>query len=160
MKLIAAQQMADREMQRWLPPSIRQSWACVMNSRLSRAIGKCDYRKRQIQLQPAYVLVNDEAEVLDTIRHEIAHVLAPGDGHGTHWTSMCRVVGCSSSRYAAATMVRPTPKWQLAYNDTAGPVPRVERLQNFSHCRKNMSGKLIQGRPETLGKLYWIATEV
>jgi hypothetical protein len=48
-------------------------------------LGQCDYEKKTIFLARGHVLHRSPAEVKDTILHEIAHALEPGDGHGSRW---------------------------------------------------------------------------
>ena len=47
-----------------------------------RRFGSCKYREKAITLSRPLTLLNGEAEVRDTVLHEIAHALCPGDGHG------------------------------------------------------------------------------
>lgn len=42
--------------------------------------GLCSYRQKTIYLSSQYL--DDDEEMLKTIRHEIAHVLSEGDEHG------------------------------------------------------------------------------
>lgn len=63
------------------------------------SLGTCSYQKKEIRLSKWYVELNDEAEVRDTILHEIAHALSyerhgsKGIGHGRLWRSICREIG-------------------------------------------------------------------
>src|SRR4051812_49651304 len=50
-----------------------------------RRFGSCRIRTRTITLSRPLTLLNPEDQVRDTILHEIAHALTPGDGHGTKW---------------------------------------------------------------------------
>jgi predicted SprT family Zn-dependent metalloprotease len=52
-----------------------------------------------IQLSLPYIEVASDEDILDTIRHEIAHALAPrGSGHGRLWQLQCLVTGCRPER--------------------------------------------------------------
>lgn len=61
-------------------------------------VGMCSYRDKQILLAEPYVRANDFDEVLDTIKHEIAHALAwlenKEHGHGWYWRQWCIRIGC------------------------------------------------------------------
>lgn len=56
-------------------------------------LGACDYRKRMILLSEPQLTRADERVVRDTILHEIAHALAPLDGHGAVWRATARRIG-------------------------------------------------------------------
>jgi len=64
-----------------------------------RRFGVCRYGLRCIGLSKYLVALNDEAEVRDTILHEIAHALVgPGHGHGPVWKAKCVEIGCRPVR--------------------------------------------------------------
>ncbi len=66
-------------------------WTFAFNRR-KRAFGLCDFRKRTIYLSAVLTELNDEAEVRDTLLHEIAHALAtPKARHGPVWQRVARV---------------------------------------------------------------------
>jgi hypothetical protein len=63
-------------------------------SRTKRQLGCCEYGHRRLLFSLPFIEVNDEAECLDTILHEIAHALVgPGAGHGPRWRAMARSIG-------------------------------------------------------------------
>lgn len=73
-----------------------------------RRFGTCRYREKTITLSKPLTLLNAEAEVRDTILHEIAHALCPGDGHGVRWKAACRRIGARPRRcYTDATVTSP-----------------------------------------------------
>lgn len=64
-----------------------------------RRFGVCRYRSKTIGLSLPLTLANQEAEVRDTILHEIAHALVgPGNGHNEVWKAKCREIGCRDQR--------------------------------------------------------------
>ena len=67
-------------------------------------IAECRYPYRavpgRIRLSLLYVRLNDEAKVRDSILHEIAHALTPGDQHGLAWQKKCRELGCDPNRFS------------------------------------------------------------
>ena len=84
--------------------------------------GKCNYTKKEVSLSQHLVQLNSEAEVRDTILHEIAHALAPrGAGHGPVWRSVARSIGCNAQRCYGEEVVRPAPKYK-------GVCPGCERV--------------------------------
>jgi predicted SprT family Zn-dependent metalloprotease len=73
-----------------------------------RRFGSCRPRARLITLSRHLVFLNDEPEVRDTILHEIAHALTPGDGHGAKWKAACLRIGARPVRcYTDETVVSP-----------------------------------------------------
>lgn len=68
-------------------------WTVVLTN-APRTAGWCQPRKRRIGLSGPIAELNDWDEVEDTIRHEIAHALAPITAwHGPEWVAMCQITG-------------------------------------------------------------------
>jgi predicted SprT family Zn-dependent metalloprotease len=77
-----------------------------------RRAGVCRYEKRIIGLSAPLTRLHDEAEVRDTILHEIAHALAgPAAGHGPEWQAKARSIGCSATRCLPADAPRVPGAW-------------------------------------------------
>ncbi len=59
-----------------------------------RRLGDCRYRDRVIRVGRAHALEGNDAQIRDTVLHEIAHALAgPGAGHGPVWKAIARRIG-------------------------------------------------------------------
>lgn len=58
-------------------------------------LGRCCYTEEVIELSRLCLEKHGEAEARDTILHEIAHALTPGDGHGRKWRRQCIRLGCT-----------------------------------------------------------------
>lgn len=70
-------------------------------SRARKALGAARFRNNvpvELRLSKHYMAVLPEEQVRDTILHEIAHLLTPGDGHGRKWKAMCRKIGAVPER--------------------------------------------------------------
>jgi len=69
---------------------------------------------KKITLSRPLTLLNDRAEVEDTIRHEIAHALCPPKcGHGPAWKVMCKRTGAKPERcYDREDVDAPKGDWQ------------------------------------------------
>lgn len=63
---------------------LQQGWTCSFDDSITH-LGVCDYRKRQIGLSRYFIALNSDEITLDTIKHEVAHALTPGAGHGAVW---------------------------------------------------------------------------
>lgn len=102
-----------------------------------RTYGWCSYRKRTIGLSRTYVLhTTNEADIEDTIRHEIGHALAPAHaGHGPKWKALARTVGFNPVRCSSA-------KLQLDQYKYVGTCPnghksfRHRKTKSQSSCSK------------------------
>ncbi|MGA8258334.1 MAG: SprT-like domain-containing protein [Nocardioides sp.] len=77
-----------------LPPS----WTLEYDSAKRRA-GICRFDRKIIGLSAPLTAVHSEAEVRDTILHEIAHALAgPGHGHDKTWRKIAVLIGSDGNR--------------------------------------------------------------
>jgi len=73
-----------------------------------RRFGCCRWRDKVITLSKPLTFLNSEDQVRETILHEIAHALTPGDGHGLKWRAKCRELGIKPERcYGEAEVVSP-----------------------------------------------------
>lgn len=74
-------------------------WKIVWNN-TKRQIGCCHYNTKTITLSVfLFDRMVDKRKMLDTVLHEIAHVLAgPGNGHNRIWKSWCIKVGAKPER--------------------------------------------------------------
>jgi hypothetical protein len=72
------------------------------------ALGLCSFSKCTITIQRTYAQVGDQALVIDTILHEIAHALVgPGKAHGLVWQAKAVELGA-----------RPTTAKRVAFPDS------------------------------------------
>lgn len=86
-------------------------WTVEVSGRAVRTLGLCVHRRKLIRLSGAYIELNAADEVLDTVRHEIAHALVgPGHGHGPVWKRMAVAVGAKPVRCARG-VVLPPGRW-------------------------------------------------
>lgn len=78
-----------------------------------KVFGRCWHRTKEISLSSALVELNNEATVMDTILHEIAHALVdPGEGHGIVWQRAAVAIGCAPVRCYSDEVIRPAGRWQ------------------------------------------------
>ena len=71
-----------------------------------RRFGCCWVTRRVITLSRPLTILNSPQSVRETILHEIAHALTPGDGHGSRWKEACMVVGARPVRCFTEKEVR------------------------------------------------------
>lgn len=150
------ERLAIQELSKWKASGhVPATWGFAFNGRKA-SMGLCRYDVCQIQLSRHYVeAAVDIRPILNTIRHEIAHVLAPGAGHGPAWQRAAKMVGCEriSTRIGPTDLARPIPHtWELVYyNQECG---RREVVQVYHRKpRRQLASLYVVGRPETRGKL-------
>lgn len=78
-----------------------------------RRLGCCKYSRRTISLSKPLARQLDEAEVLDTILHEIAHAVAGHEaGHGPEWRAAARLLGANPQRCASVEVDHSDAPWK------------------------------------------------
>lgn len=94
MDLDAAADLATELMTRHGPAG----WSFRFDRARVRA-GACHHNTRTISLSPWITAAHDEAQVRDTLLHEIAHALVgPRHGHDAVWQARAREIGASGER--------------------------------------------------------------
>ena len=79
-----------------------------------RRFGCCNYTTKTISLSKHLCRLNSESEIVDTLLHEIAHALTPGQGHGKLWQEKCAELGAEPRRcYSADQVKQPPPNYYL-----------------------------------------------
>jgi SprT-like family len=86
-------------------------WRLVADRAKTRA-GVCRYGRRQIGISAPLTALHDEAEVRDTILHEIAHALVgPEHGHDAVWRAKAIEIGSSGERCVSPDAPRVVGDW-------------------------------------------------
>jgi predicted SprT family Zn-dependent metalloprotease len=151
MQIEDARYLMQKEMCKW---GLIPGWRAEISNRMTSVLGKCNYTRKKLVLSAKFITENNEAAVLDTIRHEIAHALAGSAAeHGPKWKEKCVLVGCRPQQYCSRELINITYKWQLAYL-LEGVV--VKRFESFTNRRSDLTGRRIRCQPETLNKLQWV----
>lgn len=72
-----------------------------------RRFGVCRYGPKIISMSRELIKVNDEAQFMDTLLHEIAHALVgSGHGHNHIWKAKCREIGCRPVRCYSSELAK------------------------------------------------------
>lgn len=107
--------------------------------RAKRRFGACRWRERRITLSRTLAFLNPEAQVRDTLLHEIAHALTPGEGHGPRWRAKCVELGATPTRcYTDDEVVSPprrAARFTLACPRCGWRVDRRRRTRERLVCR-------------------------
>lgn len=124
-----------------------------------RRFGCCNVTRKFVTLSRPLTLLNDDPQVRDTLLHEIAHALTPGDGHGRLWKAMCLRIGARPARcYTDATVVSPprsAPRYEYGCNPCGWWVERRRLAANRFVC-KHCCGTLLY-RDKSTGQLLKVA---
>lgn len=127
-------------------------WKPVINTRMRRLLGRCDYGRGMIELSAVYVDHNDECEVEQTIVHEVAHAVAgPGTGHGRAWRQAALRLGHDPDTLGAINYTATVPMpWLLRCGSCWRVIRKGFRRTDVSRrwCSKC-------GKDEGQGMLRW-----
>ena len=90
-------------------------WHFEWRNNWKRIFGACSSAQRTIYLSSPLAQLNSEAEVKDTVLHEIAHALTPSDkGHGKEWKRIAERIGAVPTRCYGSEVIQPEEKWMGA----------------------------------------------
>ena len=111
-------------------------WTLVFDSARTRA-GVCRPDRRQLGLSRHLTALHGEAEVTETVLHEIAHALVgPGHGHDAVWRATARRIGSSGRRCLPDDAPRVEGSWvgecPAGHRRTAHRRPR--RVRSCAEC--------------------------
>jgi len=102
--------------------------------RAKSTLGKCNHWRRTIYLSGPITAAHTEAQVLNTILHEIAHALVGGiHGHDFVWKMKAIEIGCDGNRTSpVSNVVVQTAKYK--YSAPCGSTFFTNRrLQNLEY---------------------------
>ena len=88
-----------------------RDWSVVFDNAKRRA-GVCRFDRSEIGLSAPLTQLHSDADVRDTILHEIAHALAgPRHGHDATWRGIARRIGCSGDRCMSVESPQVAAAW-------------------------------------------------
>lgn len=111
-------------------------WELVFDGAKTRA-GVCRHAAKQIGLSAGLTRLHSQAQVTDTVLHEVAHALAgPRAGHGERWKAVARRIGCSASRCVPEDAPRVPAPWvgTCPAGHTASRHRRPDRVLSCRRC--------------------------
>jgi len=73
------------------------NWGVRLNQNADAGfLGMCMHRDKVIILSAHHIDIHPDPDVINTIRHEIAHALTPGHSHDEVWADKAREIGCDN----------------------------------------------------------------
>jgi predicted SprT family Zn-dependent metalloprotease len=129
-------------------------WAFKFDT-AKRRFGSCDYQHKRITLSKHLTLLNSDEEVKDTLLHEIAHALTPGDNHGEKWQRTCLKLGAAPVRcYTSSKVRQPKPAYLLICDCCGLKLPRYRKSKGTYVCNRCCDNH-NDGVPSRRFKLRW-----
>ena len=73
-------------------------WSVRLNQNAdSRFLGLCSYKDKCIILSAHHIDIHPDADIRNTILHEVAHALTQGHGHDETWAAKAKEIGCDNT---------------------------------------------------------------
>lgn len=110
--------------------------------RAKRRAGQCRYADRVITISGALTRLHDEAEVRETLLHEVAHALAgPRAGHGPRWRAIATRIGSTGERCLSSEAPTVAGAWvgTCPAGHTTERHRRPTRVATCSRCSRTFS---------------------
>lgn len=97
--------------------------------------GQCNHYKKEISLSKKLVKINSEERVKDTILHEIAHALTPGNNHNKIWKAKCLSLGGNGEIYISLKKTNTiTPKYKYECPNCGKKIFQHKKTNKKSAC--------------------------
>jgi len=127
------------------------SWRVTYNNR-KRAFGVCNYKHSQIELSRHLVPVMTDEAIIDTIIHEIAHALTPGNNHDYVWQSKCVELGGNGQRTGGSHLYKDGVDGQREFQEkTAKYTLSCPCCDNVSYLNRRPRGSVSCGKHNSRG---------
>ena len=89
-----------------------ESWSFRFDNHKLR-FGGCSYQGKYLTLSWPVARINSDAEVMNTIKHEIAHALTPHAEHGPVWKLQAMLIGARPEACVSSQSIVTVPgRWQ------------------------------------------------
>lgn len=111
-----------------------KDWALEFDNSLSH-FGLCSYDRRTIFISNYAVSHATDFDLLDTIMHEIAHALTPGEGHSRVWKKKCKEIGAIPKMCSKEKNYVAPGRWQAVCGNCGKFYSRHRRPDGRWWCR-------------------------
>jgi hypothetical protein len=100
--------LATKALRELLDSQSLNDWHIRLSQDLNSGfVGLCSYKDKCIILNAHHIDSHPEPEILNTIRHEVAHALTEGDRHGEKWQAKAKELGCTYISHCMAYSLSP-----------------------------------------------------
>jgi SprT protein len=87
---------AERILRSVFKPHALPGWKILFSQTSLKRSGSCSYHTKTLRINKSFAVRAPESSLVDTILHEIAHMLAgESAGHGPEWKKVAKEIGCS-----------------------------------------------------------------
>lgn len=85
-----------------------KDWHIRLTTDLTKPfLGLCSYKDKCIILNAHHIDSHPEPEVINTILHEVAHALTPGESHNEIWRQKAKEIGCDNTSPCSSLSFNP-----------------------------------------------------
>jgi len=95
-------QIASQSLRALLDAQELREWHIRLTTDVTKPfLGLCSYKDKTIILNAFHIDTHPDEEVINTIRHEVAHALLPGHNHDATWRAKAISLGCDNVQECA-----------------------------------------------------------
>ena len=129
--------------------NISSEWVLDFDSAKTRC-ACCRYSIKKVVVSRNYLnnKTVDLNKMKNTLLHEIAHIMTPGDGHGQLWKRVALQIGCDGKRCSDIQEIMES-KWLLKCKCGMVNLPRhrrcLKKVKNWK-CKECLSGVWYEAR--------------
>jgi hypothetical protein len=132
-----AQQLCDKKLKEY--GLYQKGWRTVF-TKSEKYIGRCWHDVKRIELSLIHLNSRSEADLMDTIIHEIAHAICgQKEAHGPDWENQCKLMGLSNPK-ACGEYVNPDNGRAITASEMK-PKRQFHRLNVTCHCGRTAKAK-------------------
>lgn len=133
---------ATNELRQLLDAQGLSNWHVRLNNNFKGPLGLCSYKDRCIILNVHHVDTNPDEEIINTIRHEVAHALCPGMQHNDTWATKARELGCDNTlpcasynlNEEAVDAIRSGATVEVTFEEQVIRTPKYKITRLQDHC--------------------------
>ena len=149
-------------------------WSVRLNQNAeSRFLGMCSHKDKCIILSAHHIDIHSTPDVMNTIRHEVAHALTSGHGHDSVWSDKARELGCDNTLPcsnlsldpAVIDAIRSGADVEVTFDEQVIRTPKytITRLQDkcevCGKVAKTKSESLVVSKSDTQPDMKFITLE-
>lgn len=134
-----------------------KDWHVRLDTRADgRYLGLCSYKDKCIILNAHHIDIHPDPDIINTIRHEVAHALTIGHGHDEIWVAKAREIGCDNTSPCSNLSLSPDiidairsgAQVQVTFEEEIIRKPKYEVTRLQDKC--DFCGKVAKAKTEKL----------